>query len=198
MQLFYLILIIAIVLAGLHMLAPDHWIPLTVVAGRMNFSRRRTLATAGLLGILHAGTSATVALLALLLGMVLVKIYLNYLQYVSIALLIIVGVYFILNGYRERNSHDNPSSASVTTVLSVSIFPDLALMPLLLSGITLSSVEIGIVIVAFAVISALSLSLMVYGTSKGFSRAVERLPPRYVDYIMGSILFITAALLKFI
>ena len=80
MSLFAAILALAVILAGLHMLAPDHWIPLTVVSTRLRFSHRRTYATAAFLGILHAGTSATLALIALFIGTIVAGRYENILN----------------------------------------------------------------------------------------------------------------------
>jgi hypothetical protein len=193
MSIFAAILALAVILAGLHMLAPDHWIPLTVVSSRLSFSHRRTYATAAFLGILHAGTSATLALIALFIGTVVAGRYENYLNYGAILLLVAVGLYFIVTGYSEHDAGNEISGASVSTVLSISIFPDLALMPIVLAGASLSPVDMGTVIIAFALASALSLTLVVYGAIRGFARGLEKIPPRYIDYIMGAILLATAA-----
>ncbi|MCL5732684.1 MAG: hypothetical protein M1285_04735, partial [Candidatus Thermoplasmatota archaeon] len=58
---------------------------------------------------------------------------------------------------------------------------------------SLSPVDMGTVIIAFALASALSLTLVVYGAIRGFARGLEKIPPRYIDYIMGAILLATAA-----
>ncbi len=193
MPLFVAILALAVVLAGLHMLAPDHWIPLTVISTRLRFSRRRTYAMSAFLGILHAGTSATLALIALFIGTIVAGKYEDYLNYGAIILLVIVGLYFIATGYSERDANDDISGASISTVLSISIFPDFALLPIILAGASLSPVDLGAVIAAFALASALSLTIVVYGTMKSFAKGLEKIPPRYIDYIMGAILLATAA-----
>ncbi len=198
MQIFTLILAIAIIVATLHMMAPDHWVPLIVVAERVGMPRRRVYGMAGFLGILHAGTSATVALLVLFVGVVLIHGYVSDLNAASIVLLIAVGIYFAVTGYREREAEVMPDRISTGTLLSVSIFPDFALIPILLSAVSLSSLEIGIIILAFALASAASLMVMIYGLSLGFSRAIQKMPPRYVDYIISAILWLTALFIFFV
>ncbi len=192
MEIFAIILAIAILVAALHMVAPDHWVPLIVVADRTHLQRKRVYGMAGFLGILHAGTSATVALLVLYVGLILIHGYVSYLNAASIALLIVVGLYFAITGYRENESEIKPDRISTATLLSVSIFPDFALVPILLSAVSLTSLEIGVIILSFALASAVSLIIMVFGVSLGFSKAIEKMPPKYIDYIISVILWFTA------
>lgn len=198
MSLFFLIIGTVLILGSLHMMAPDHWVPLMIVSRKLSYSSRKTYVSAAALGGLHALTSEAVAGIALVVGIYMVKSFLHYLELASIILLVIVGIYFIVNGYMEENPDVSYSSSSIRTIISISAFPDFALIPIMLAGSTLSTFSISEVLVTFVLISAFSLVVMVYGAVKGFSKALEKLPPRYVDYIMGTVLFITAAILAFV
>lgn len=179
------------------MLAPDHWVPLMIVSNKLNYSDGKTYANAAGLGALHALTSEAIAGVALIVGILLTKSFLHYLLLSSVILLVIVGVYFIVNGYREEDPGASYSSSSIRSIISVSAFPDFALVPIMLAGSSLNVLSISAVLIAFILISSLSLLFMVYGAARGFSKALERVPPRYIDYVMGVILFVTAGIIAF-
>ncbi len=198
MSLFLVIVGTVVVLGGLHMIAPDHWVPLMVVSKKLGYSSGKTYAGAAAMGGLHAITSEAVAGIALVAGIFLVKSFLHYLEIASIILLLVVAIYFIVNGYKEEYSDQGYSSSSVRSIIGISAFPDFALIPIMLASSPLSPASISVVLVTFILISALSLMAMVYAAVKGFSKALERVPPRYIDYIMGSVLIITAGILAFV
>jgi hypothetical protein len=197
MDLFFFLLGTAIVLGGLHMIAPDHWAPLAAVSGKLNYTRRRTYVTAATLGALHALTSEAVAGIVLVIGVILVHRYLEYVDVASIILLFAVGVYFIVNGVMEMDLQDDRSSAPVKSILAISAFPDLALIPIILAGSALSLFEIGLILAVFVAVSAISLTIMSYVSTRGLAGAMEKIPPRYIDYVMGLILFATAIIIIF-
>ncbi len=198
MSLFAVIIVTVVVLGGLHMIAPDHWVPLMIVSRKMHYSSRKTYANAAALGGLHAITSEALAAIALIAGVFLVRSFLHYLEIASIILLLIVGIYFVLNGYTEVNPEEGYSSSSVKSIIAISAFPDFALIPVMLAASPLPFISIAAVLLAFVLISALSLTVMAVGAMRGFSKALERFPPRYIDYIMGAVLFATAAILAFV
>ncbi len=179
------------------MIAPDHWVPLTVVSNRLNYRKGKTLSYAALLGMLHAVTSEAIAGVALLIGVLLVREYITYMEIASILLLIAVGIYFIVNGYVEEEPESGYAVASIKSILAISAFPDFALIPIMLAGSSLSAINIIWILVAFILISTVSLAIMVYASTRGLSKALEKLPPRYIDYIMAGILFLTAGIIAF-
>ena len=195
MSIFLLILSAAIVLAVLHMVAPDHWIPLTVVSKKFNYSSSKTYETALLIGILHSAASVTLAVVAYFIGELLVKNSLHFLYLSSVILLIIVGIYFIVNGYFEDFEDPESSTLSTKSILTVSIFPDFAFIPIMLAASTLPLIQVSAVIMAFILLTCITVVIMTVGASKGFSRTMEKVPPRYIDYIIGAILFLTATII---
>lgn len=183
-----------VILGSLHMIAPDHWVPLMVVSRKLKYSDTKTYSNAAGLGALHAITSEAVAGVALFIGIYLVKSFLRYLEIASIVLLVIVGVYFLLNGYAEPDQEDGYSASSIRSIIGISAFPDFALIPIMLAVAPLSLISVFTILIVFVLVSGFSLFVMIYGALKGFSIALEKLPPRYIDYVMGMVLFITAAI----
>lgn len=180
------------------MVAPDHWVPLMVVSSRMNYSPGKTYLNAAALGALHAITSEALAAMALVVGVFLVKSFLHYVELASVILLVAVGVYFIINGYTEDNPEGEYPSSSIRSIIAISAFPDFALIPIMLAGSSLPATYIAAVMLVFILISALSLALVAVAAAGGASKALQKIPPRYIDYIMGIVLFITSAILAFV
>ncbi len=198
MSLFVILLGGTVLLAALHMLAPDHWLPLMAVSSARKFSARKKYTISSLLGFLHAMTSMVVALAALTTGILLIGHYLTYLYDGGIVLLIVVGIYFILNGYFESSNREEKENVSIWTALGISVFPDLALLPIMITGVQLNVVQLGSILIMFTIVSGVTLPVVVLAASGGFSKVIERIPSRYVDFVMGAILILTAAILKYI
>lgn len=184
-------------LAVLHMIAPDHWLPLMAVSSVRKFSGKKTFLISSLLGFIHAGTSIVVGIIALAIGILLVKNYLVLIYFVGIILLILIGIYFIFNGYFEADNLDKFKTSSIKTVLSISVLPDLALIPFIVMGVKLSLTQFVMILILFTVVSSSALPIVVIAASSGFSRIIEKVSPRYVDYMVGLILISTATIIWF-
>lgn len=196
LSLFLLLVMVALLVSSIHMIAPDHWLPLTVISTARDYGNRKKYGTALGLGFAHAGTSIAVALAIFYAGVTFISGYLGYLVLGGQALLVAIGIYFIINGYREKGEEEG--SLAQASALSVSAFPDLSIMPIIISAVSLNSIQIAGILVVFALSSAVSLTAMVYAAQKGFGKAMTRIPPRYMDYIIGGILILTALLIEFI
>jgi len=198
MELFYLFLGSLIFLAAFHMIAPDHWIPISTISSIKKFSNLKRIVVSILLGVLHASTSVAVAAAAMAIGLAITKSYLSYLYDAGEVLLVMVGLYFILNGLRERKKNQKLETVSTNSALAVSIFPDFALVPILISATPLGFLEISILIIVFVSVSALSLTVIVLVASVGITSAIEKFEPRIIDYVMGIVLFSMVAILRFL
>lgn len=196
MGLFYLLLLVALVISAVHMVAPDHWLPLTVIATARSYSSSRRYGIAAVIGVTHAGTSIVVGSVFLLAGYVLIHSYFKYLVLLGEVLLVAIGLYFIINGYREKE--DQNATISETSALSVGAFPDLSLIPIVISAASLNLSQISIIFVIFTVSSCISLIAMVYIAEKSIGKALSKVPPKYMDYIIGGVLIATAAFIQLV
>ncbi len=141
------------------------------------------------IGASHAILSSLVAVFILFLGLTFLSSYVYYLFMTAIVLLVVVGVYFIVNGYLESARQNEKVENSV---LAVSVFPDLAMIPVLLVGFSLGFFLVW-VLVAFIAASSLSLSAIVFLGSAGTGSRLARMKPENMDYLIGIALFLTAA-----
>ncbi len=187
------LMIVVITIGTLHMIAPDHWLPLSAISGRFKYTRARTQGTASLLGFLHSGISVVIGLAASIIGLLFISYLKDGFTLIGRILLIIVAAYFIVNGYRESISGEESAGddTTVRSALAVSIFPDFAIVPFIFSTLGLSNLSAIEIIVSFIVVSILSINVMAYIGTRGLARIVEKIPPYYIDYVMGIILLAT-------
>lgn len=195
-DLFLLMMLVALFVSSIHMVAPDHWLPLSVIASARSYSPSKKYVAAAALGFAHAGTSIAIAIAVFYAGIVLIHQYLGYLILVGQVLLVIVGIYFIINGYREGREEE--TSFTETSAISISAFPDFSLLPMVISAASLSTLQISGILAVFALSSGLSLMAMVFVAEKSLGKALAKIPPKYMDYVIGAVLILTAALVRFV
>lgn len=180
---------VAALVAVFHMMAPDHWLPVTIISETRGFSMAEKYSVTASIALLHGSLSSAIALAILYVGLVFLGRFVQYITFAGLALLVVVGAYFVVNGYMERNAGSVAGNAS----LAVSVLPDFAIIPLLLSGSTLSFYQIGVIIAIFISAGIASLLAVVAAASFATGFALRKLNPAYFDYVIGLILFVTAA-----
>ncbi|MCL4329919.1 MAG: hypothetical protein M1533_02815 [Candidatus Thermoplasmatota archaeon] len=189
MSLFIILLVTAIGIGTFHMLAPDHWLPIMALSSARNYTVSRRCVIGASIGAIHAVLSSLVALFILFLGLTFLSSYLYYLFLLSIALLLGVGIYFIVNGYLESTRTYREVENSV---LAVSVFPDLAMIPLLLAGFSLGFSPIAWILAAFIIASSASLMGVVYLGTAGVGKKLSGMRAERMDYLIALALFLTA------
>ncbi|EQD27998.1 conserved hypothetical protein, membrane [mine drainage metagenome] len=137
----------------------------------------------------HAVISGAIAFLILVLGLTFLKSYTNDLIYMSIFLLLIVGLYFIFNGLHESSEVDRKIENSI---IAVSIFPDLAIVPIIVYASALPFSEIIIIFIGFLIASIISLNIMIYASSLAIGDKFSNMRPENMDYVIGGLLLFTA------
>jgi len=154
---FLLILLDAMMVATFHMIAPDHWLPITIISKKYGFSSAKKYSIDFSIAAIHGALSSAIAVAVLYVGLFFLKKFVQDITFAGLLLLIIIGVYFVVNGYIERNRSSIAGHAS----LAVSVLPDFAIIPLLLTGSKLSSQQIGVIIAAFITIGVATLLAVV-------------------------------------
>lgn len=179
------------IIATLHMIAPDHWIPISALASKRHYAAPKTSAISLAIGITHGVTSAILSLLVAYAGMYLFGV--TYVKLGSVILLIIISMYMALNGFREKKSDENVENSS----LVVSILPDPAFLPIVLLAVGLGEIFVIALSTFFIVLSGIALMLVVILVRISLFRRIERLEPYVFDYIVSAVLLGTAALIFF-
>jgi hypothetical protein len=177
---------ISAALGALHMIAPDHWIPLTVISLKEHYKISKTATLSMLIGFLHGFTSVILSLLVVFIGIYLLPVY--YIKVVSILLITAVCFYILLNALMESKS-----SATVTrTSLIISVLPDLAVLPIIFYTVKFGNIYLVSVSLIYILSSMISITSVILLSNKGFSIGLSKVDPRNFDYIMVIMLALTA------
>ena len=182
---------ISVVVASLHMIAPDHWLPLTALSLKRKYRKGRVLEISAFLGVLHGSTSVILSLVALFLGLSFFG--LNALKEVSIIVLAAVAIYILINVMRESKGSSNVENTS----LVVSILPDPVLLPIIIASYPLGTREVTAVGVTFIVASVLALIAVVVVVTAGLAKSLSKLKPTTVDKVVVVALALTAVYIYF-
>ena len=186
----YVVLMVAAITLGiLHMIAPDHWAPVTALSLRRHYRVQVIAGIALVIGALHGLSSLALSLLVLFIGMRFIPLY--YINTASIVLLILVSIYILLSALHEHDKNIN-ESFSLTAVVTVSSLPDPALIPVVLSVLTYGSLYTLLAGVAYTLASMSSVTLVVLLINRGLLRTLSMVNPRYIDYAAAVILLLTA------
>ncbi|MGC8561793.1 MAG: hypothetical protein ACP5UZ_02550 [Thermoplasmata archaeon] len=182
---------IAIVVASLHMVAPDHWLPLIALSMKRGYNKGRVLLISTVLGFLHGSTSVILSLAALFIGVAVFG--LNALKGISIVILIAVAIYMLIQTVRESRGSENVENTS----LLVSILPDPVLLPIIIASYKLGNIELGVIGVSFILASILALLVVTAGVLIGVASKLSKLRPVTVDYVVIVALVLTAMYIYF-
>ncbi len=186
----YVVLMVAATTLGLlHMIAPDHWAPVTALSLRRRYRDQFIAGIALVIGALHGLSSLALSLLVLFIGMRFIPLY--YINTTSIVLLILVSIYILLSALHEHDKNIN-ESYSLAAVVTVSSLPDPALIPVVLSVLTYGSLYTLLAGVAYTLASMSSVTLVVLLINRGLLRTLSMVNPRYIDYAAAVILLLTA------
>ena len=183
------ILLLAVLLASLHMIAPDHWIPISVLSSKRSYSQTKSSVLSAAIGSTHGTISAMLAFAVAFAGFKLLNSKL--LNYLAILLLVAVSIYLFVNALQERGEKKNVENSSLT----VSFFPDPAFLPILLLAIEKGYLFSFFVSLVFIALSGISLSLVVYLFRKSIFSRIKDLDPVKVDYVVVVVLLLTALFL---
>lgn len=184
-------ILVAVVIAFLHMIAPDHWLPLTALSVKRGYNSRKIKAISAILGFLHGSTSVLLSLFILFLGIDLFGV--GKLKEISLIVLVAVAIYIVVNSTREGKS----SSKIENTSLLVSIFPDPAFLPIIIVSDKFGTVYISVISFAFILTSILSLMLVLIVVMAGISDRASKINPVTVDRIVALALALTAVYIYF-
>ncbi len=182
---------IAAVVAALHMISPDHWLPLTALSNKRGYGQTRVLKISALLGFLHGFTTVIISLFALFIGVSIFR--LTGLKEVSIIVLIGVVLYILFNTLRERKGSKNVENTS----LLVSILPDPVLLPIIIASYPLGKTEIAVISVIFITVSILAFTVVIKIVMAGIAKSLSKLKPTTLDEVVVVALVLTAVYIYF-
>lgn len=96
-----------LVLSLLHALIPSHWLPFITIGKAERWPERRTLGVTALAGAAHTISTSLLGLVVALAGYGLSENYHDLSERVIPAVLLVLGVYYLMQHLRHRHTHDH-------------------------------------------------------------------------------------------
>ncbi len=97
------ILLSGLVLSVLHAVIPNHWIPLVTLSKKEKWGLRKTLNITAIAGGAHVLSTVLIGLLISLLSFQLSQDFEKWTRWISPALLVALGIYFIYQHYHHHH-----------------------------------------------------------------------------------------------
>lgn len=185
------VIVLALTLASLHMIAPDHWIPFSVLSSKRGYSLRKSLSISSGIGFGHGALSVLVSVLVAFTGLAFLSP--EEIRIGAVFLLVAVSIYMVINAVREESGNENIENTSIL----VSVVPDPAFLPIALLAIVYGDFFLGILSLIFILTSGFALLLVVYVARGSIFRKLEKLKPTTVDYVVVAVLLLTALFVYF-
>jgi len=119
----------SLILSIIHATIPNHWIPLIVIGKTEHWSQRETLTATTITGFAHALSTVFVGFIVGFIGYKLSKSHELISRVVSPAILVIIGIIYLVIDIRKSHQHihfdltrvDRSSKSKWTIVISLSI-----------------------------------------------------------------------------
>lgn len=187
---------------SLHSLAPDHWVPFTVLSRAQGWSRGRTALITLLCGFGHVTVSVALGVAALLLGSAALQAIGQKLEAVAGILLVGFGVAYGAWGLRgavlrRLPSHHHHASRTTawTLFLLFSADPCVAVIPIVFAAAPLGVLPAVAVVAAYEAATLLAMIALVLLSQAGVRSLRARWIDRYGDGAAGGLIAATGLLL---
>jgi nickel/cobalt exporter len=194
---FFTLMLTAVTVGSLHALAPDHWVPFSVLGRARGWTAGRTIGLTLVCGLGHVTVSAAFGIAALIVGARAVTALGSTLQSNAALLLIGFGIAYTVWGLRRsfsnRLTHSHPHDSKLTEWSLFLFFcadPCVALIPMIIAASTRGWAAIASVIVVYEIAMFATMVSLVTASHAG-ARAI-RLPwlDRYGDAMAGALIVV--------
>jgi len=187
---------------SLHSLAPDHWVPFTVLARAQGWSRGRTARITLLCAFGHVTVSVALGLAGLLLGSAVLLALGQKLEAVAGILLVGFGLAYGAWGLRRAirrrlpsHDHSHQCITAWTLFLLFSADPCVAVIPILFAAAPLGATTAAAVVVTYEVATLATMIALVLLGQAGVAGLRARSIDRYGDGAAGGLIAATGVVL---
>jgi len=188
------ILAIAFGIGVVHMLAPDHWVPLTIYCHSKNFSLRRSASIAATGGIAHVLGSLVAAAVAVIVGFAIVGNLSIYASYVIGASFFLTGVWMFYSGLKKEEGSLSQKAVDAKSakwlVFATASSPELTVLPVYLAATSYGSLGIALSLTVFAVATVTSVVVVTIAGVRGMGRFLRKYErERQIDFAIALLLW---------
>jgi nickel/cobalt exporter len=192
----------AITVGSLHTIAPDHWVPFTVLARAQGWSRGRAIRITALCGFGHVTVSVLLGVLALVFGLELLDVVGQRMAAIAGVLLIGFGLVYAALGVRRlagervhghhHRHYDHVHEPSAMTpwalFLLYSADPCIALIPILFAAVPLGVLRTTLIVCVYEVATIGTMVALVVPACAAVKRVHLPWAARYGDAAAGAVI----------
>jgi len=187
-----------------HAVLPNHWMPFALVGKGQKWSLTKTAFITAIAGLGHSVTTCTLGFIIAFLGFHIKKYTETFLEPLASAILIILGIMFIIIGRLKTGTHDHNHTKLSDKAIAVSLFlmlscsPCVAILPIFLAASTFNwgtPFLVSTILTITTVSSMVGLTVIAYtGVTKINLCSIEH----YEKEIIGGILAIIGIIFFFV
>ena len=198
-------------LSIIHASIPNHWLPMITLGKTEKWSHHETLRATGIIGFAHISSTVLIGLLVGFAGFKLSEIYENLMHWIAPAVLIGIGlIYILINILHKNHAHHHHhykinnqkkrSRAAIIGSMAFAMFfsPCLELEAYYLQAGTMGWTGIAIASVIYMTITVSMMVLLVHLGSKGFDKLNWHFIEHHEKLIAGFVLIALGLMAFFI
>lgn len=186
-------------IAGLHALAPDHWLPFVMLGKAQRWSSARLTFVTAISGLGHVASSLLIGALGIALGFALDQVNLWEFDRGNIAGLLLIGfglVYMIwgIKNWGKRHSHELQTAKLVSTwaLFALIVFgPCEPLIPLVVAGSAFGWGKVILLATVFGATTIVVMLIQVHLVSRGLSLVWSKRLEHASDVVAGAVIMLT-------
>lgn len=205
-------LLAAAVVGILHMSAPDHWVTLSLLGRKAEWTRRKLFGISLATASGHVAFSVVLGLIVVFVGLAVSTVFSHFLSIGIGVVMLVSGLIFGTRPLLAKTEAETPEQElkeeeerllrhekrgtelkgiGYFAVLGAALSPDLSIVPVFLSAVPLGIMGSVYLSIVFAATSILTLLVLVQLGVGGLDKTFERVPEKYNDSLVG---FVIAAI----
>ena len=194
-----------VLVAVIHMSAPDHWVTLCCLGKASGWNRRKMTVVSVITATGHSVLSAILGLAVATIGLLFSRVISFYISLTIGAIMLVVGLFIGVRALiskkklkitpeeklleeAESNRISKLKGISYFAVLGAALSPDLSITPIFLASVPVGLLFAVYLFIIFITVSILTQVILVEVGTQGLAKTFERIPEKYNDALVGFVI----------
>jgi len=195
----------AVLVAVIHMSAPDHWVTLCCLGKSSGWGKRKMTVVSVITAAGHSVLSAILGLAVATVGLLFSRVISFYISVIIGAIMLVVGLFIGVRALvskkklevtpeeklleeAESNKMSRLKGIGYFAVLGVALSPDLSITPIFLASVPVGLLFAVYLFIIFVAVSILTQVILVEVGTQGLAKTLERIPEKYNDALVGFVI----------
>ncbi len=199
----------SLLLSLIHAAIPNHWLPIVAIAKSEQWNQRETIMVTGISGLAHTLSTTLLGVAVGVIGINLSRNYTEFAEKVAPALLIAMGIIFLIIGIRHNNhvhSHDidrkiktrNKLAIITSLVIAMFLSPCLEIEAYYFQAASAGWAGIMLVTLVYIVVTVGGMMLLVFLAGKGVKSIRSNFLAHHEKVLSGIVLILLGVISFFV